>query len=119
MAVTARIGGSDAGVFSWLIEYDDVTRNVTASSTGTGFCLVTVEVTATITRTVAFFPAAGALSNDLDLRALMAAADFAVISGAGPQVLVSGVPPAQVRRIVGKAGQQVGGLTSTSRWSRE
>jgi hypothetical protein len=115
MAVTARIGGSSAGVFEWTIEYDDTTRNVTTFATGEGFCLVTVQITANVTRTVAY-AAAGATSQNADMAARMAAADFQVVPDGSTTVLAAGVNPNQVSRVVGKAGTAVGGLPSTAEW---
>lgn len=115
MAVTARIAGNEAGgALIWEIQYDDVTRDVTTTASGTGFCLVTVQITATVTRSVAYFPAAGAVSVKPTLAAQMAAADFQVVVPVTDFVLVAGVNPNQVSRIVGKAGSTVGGLNSTS-----
>lgn len=117
MAITASIGGSAGGdAFAWEIDYDDATRAVTTVATGSGFCFVTVQVTASITRTVAYFPAAGAVSVKPTLATLMAGADFTVISDGTTQTLASGVNPNQVSRIVGKAGS-IGGLPSSSTWS--
>lgn len=115
-AVTASISGEiGGGIFAWQIEYDDTTREVTTVATGTGFCIVTVKVTATITRTVAYYPSQGAQSTNPDMAQRMAAADFQVISDGGTVVLASSVPPAAVRRIVGKPGS-LGGLESQSEW---
>jgi hypothetical protein len=115
MAVTARIGGSSGGVFEWTIEYDDASRDVTTFATGTGFCLVTVQISASITRTVAYAQAGGVTQN-ADLAARMAAADFHVVPDGATVVLASNVPPAQVSRVVGKAGTAIGGLPSTAEW---
>lgn len=117
-AVTAIIGGEDGGgAFSWQISYDDQTRAVTTTAAGTGFCFVTVQVTASITRTVAYYPVAGGESINPDLAARMAAADFRVTADGSTVTLASGIPPAQVRRIVGKVGA-VGGFVSEAEWSR-
>lgn len=116
MTVTARISGSSADAFDWEIEYDDSTRDVTTIATGTGFCLVTVAVTASITRTVAYAQA-GTTSQNPDLAARMAVADFHVVPDGQVAVLASNVNPNQVSRIVGKGGV-VGGLPSNAEWSR-
>jgi hypothetical protein len=125
MTVTARVGGIEAGGppsgMSWLIEYDDATRAVTATAQDAGWCYVTVTVTSTITRTVAFYPAATGLtgnSQNPDLAARMAAADFRVVADGSTVTLVTGINPNQVSRLVGKAGTVVGGLPSSSEWSR-
>jgi hypothetical protein len=115
MAVTARIGGSSGGVFEWTIEYDDATRDVTTFAQGTGFCLVTVQISASITRTVAY-AAAGTSSQNADLAARMATADFHVVPDGSTVVLASGVNPNQVSRVVGKAGAAIGGLPSQAEW---
>jgi hypothetical protein len=115
MAVTVRIGGSSAGVFEWTIEYDDATRDITTFATGDGYCLVTVQISASITRTVAYAPA-GATSQNGDLAARMAAADFHVVPDGSTVVLVANVPPNQVSRVVGKPGTAIGGLPSTAEW---
>lgn len=112
MAVTARIGGGGSG-FEWEITYDDVTRNVTTTATGPGFHLVTVQITATITRSVAYKPAGAGASQNGALAAQMAAADFQVASDGQVAVLASNVNPAQVTRILSKSGT-IGGLNSTS-----
>jgi hypothetical protein len=115
MAITASIGGSSGG-FEWVVEYDDVTRAVTTSATGPGFCLVTVQVTPTITRTIAYTPVGGGATQTADLAARMAAADFHVTSDGATVTLATGVNPNQVSRIVGKSGQTVGGLPSSAEW---
>jgi hypothetical protein len=115
MTVTVRIGGSSAGVFEWTIEYDDATRDVTTFATGPGFCLVTVQISASITRTVAY-AAAGTSSQNADLAARMAAADFHVVPDGSTVVLAPNVPANQVSRVVGKAGTAVGGLPSQAEW---
>jgi hypothetical protein len=125
MTVTARIGGIEAGGpptgMSWTIEYDDITRVVTATGQGAGWCYVTVTVTSTTTRNVAFYPAASGLavnSQNPDLAARMAAADFRIVADGSTVTLASGVNPNQVSRLVGKAGTVVGGLPSAAEWSR-
>ena len=116
--VTASISGEDGGgAFSWDISYDDQTREVTTTASGTGFALETVQVTSSISRTVAYYPFPGAQSIVPGLAAAMAAADFQVIADGSTTVLASGIPPAQVRRIVGKAGA-IGGFQSDGTWSR-
>lgn len=122
-AVTTDIGGVEAGGpaaggMVWDINYDDVTRNVVASATGSGFCYVTVQITNTITRTVAFRPSLSDNSLNPDLAARMNAADFEVISDGTVTILASGIAPAQMKRILGKATATIGGLNSTSEWSR-
>lgn len=121
MAVTAEIGGVEGGgAMTWRIFYDDQTRNVSATGTDAGFCLVTVQLTNAITRTVAFYPINGglaAVSANPDLASRMAAADFRLVADGSTTVLASNIPPAQVNRIIGKAGG-VGGLVETSEWSR-
>jgi hypothetical protein len=124
MAVTARIGGSESGGppggMDWTISYDDATRAVTATATGGGFCLATVQLTNTVSRSVAFYPAATGLtveSRNPDLAAGMPTADFRVVADGSTVTLATGVNPNQVSRIVGKSGQTVGGLPSSSEWS--
>jgi hypothetical protein len=118
VAITAQIGGDSAGgAFVWEIHYDDATRNVTTTATGTGWCYVTVQITSAVTRTVAYFPVTGGTSQNPDLAARMAAADFKVTADGSTVVLASNVNANQVTRIVGKAGA-LGGLPSTSEWSR-
>ena len=117
-AVVAEIGGVEGGgAFTWVLQYDDETRLVTTTGNGTGFCLVTVKVTNTITRDIAFYPSQGATSINADLASRMAEADFTVVASGSPVTLASGVVAAQVRRIVGKAGS-LGGLESQVEWSR-
>lgn len=110
MAITAHIGGTEnggpPGGMQWDIQYDDVTQQITGQASGGGRCMVTVQVTNAITRTVAFAQAG-----------VTPAADFVVTVDAGPTIIASGIPPAQVKRIVGKAGAQ-GGLNFFSEWSR-
>lgn len=123
-AVTADIGGVEAGGpenggMTWDLSYDDVTRAVTATADGTGWCFVTVQLTNTITRTVAFYPGAlTATSQNPDLAARMVAADFRVIADGSVTTLASGVAPAAVKRILGKANATIGGFNSASEWSR-
>lgn len=122
MAVTARIGGVEAGGaanggMEWEIQYDDQTRNVTATANGQGFCFVTVQLTTTVTRTVAFKPSGAGSSVNPDLAAQMNAADFQATSDGSVGVLASGVNANQVSRVVGKPGA-VGGLRFTSEWTR-
>jgi hypothetical protein len=111
MAVTARIGGI-SGDRIWTIEYDDATRNVTCVATGGGFDFVTVQVTSTITRTVAIYPIGGGQSVRAPLAAEMATADFKVTADGVPVILASGISPAAVARITGKTGETIGGLPS-------
>jgi hypothetical protein len=125
VTVTARIGGVEAGGppagMSWTIEYDDITRVVTATGQGAGWCYVLVTVTNTITRSVAFYPSATGLaanSQNPDLAARMAAADFRLVADGSVVTLLSGVNANQVSRLVGKAGATVGGLPSSAEWSR-
>jgi hypothetical protein len=115
MAITASIGGSSGG-FDWVVEYDDATRAVTTSATGPGFCLVTVQVTSAISRTIAYTPVGGGTTQNADLAARMAAADFHVTSDGAVVTLATGINPNQVSRIVGKSGQVVGGLPSSAEW---
>jgi hypothetical protein len=115
MTITAQIG-FQAGDFTSEIHYDDVTRDVTATATGPGFSLTTVQITASQSRTVAFFPVGGGQTVNADLAARMASADFRVTSDGQPVIVASGVPPASVNRIVGKTGSTVGGLPSSSEW---
>lgn len=125
MAVTAAISGQEAGGppsgMSWSISYDDATRAVTATAQGAGWCLVIVQVTASVSRTVAFYPAATGLtveSVNPDF-AGMATADFRVVADGSTVTLASNVNANQVSRIVGKTGQTVGGLpVSGPGWSR-
>lgn len=125
MAVTARIGGIDGGgAMQWVIEYDDATRAVTTTASGTngqnasGYLYVTVQIASTISRTVAYYPPAGGESQDPDLAQRMRAADFTVTADGTLVTLASGIPPAQVRRLLGKATATIGGLHSESVWSR-
>lgn len=115
MAVTATVGGESGGAFSWRIDYDDQTRAVTTTAAGTGYCLVTVQITNTLTRTVAYSQPGGTTQN-ADLAARMAAADFQVVADGSTVTLATGVNPNQVSRVIGKAGQAVGGLPSTAEW---
>jgi hypothetical protein len=118
MTVTAQVGGdAGGGAFAWIIQYDDATREVTTSATGIGWCYVSVQITSSITRTVAYFPVSGGTSQNPDLAARMAAADFRVTADGSTVVLASGVNANQVARIVGKAGA-LGGLPAPSEWSR-
>jgi hypothetical protein len=118
-AVSARVSGQDGGgAFSWAIEYDDTTRAVTTTASGTGFCLVTIQLTPTLSRTVAYFPVSGGQSINGDLAQRMAAADFQVISDGSITTLASNIPPAQIQRITGKAQSTMGGFQSQSEWSR-
>jgi hypothetical protein len=122
MAITADIsgsflGGAANGGMDWDINYDDATRAVVASATGTGFCIVTVQITSAITRTVAFRPALSDNPQNKDLADRMNAAGvFEVVSDGSVQTLVTGVNPNQVSRIVGKSGQVVGGLPFQVEW---
>lgn len=115
MATTARIEFS-SGDFAGDITYDDATRAVTTTATGPGFCLVTVQITSAITRTVAYTLIGGGASQNADLAARMATADFHVTSDGSTVTLASGIAPAAVSRIVGKSGQTVGGLPSSAEW---
>jgi hypothetical protein len=122
MAVTARIGGVEAGGVTnggmeWEIQYDDQTRNVTATASGQGFCFVTAQVTTAVSRTVAFKPTGAGSSVNLDLAARMSAADFQAAADGSVGILASNVNANQVSRIVGKSGA-VGGLQFTSEWTR-
>src|SRR4051794_29403669 len=122
MAVTARIGESGVAPLGmdWKIEYDDATRAVTTTANGAGWCLVTVQITGSVSRTVAFYPAATGLtveSRNPDLAAGMPAANFRVVADGSTVTLATGINPNQVSRIVGKAGSTVGGLPSSSEWS--
>lgn len=124
MTVTASLGGLEVGGpptgMSWSIEYDDATRNVTATALGAGWCLVVVQITASVTRTVGFYPSATGLtveSRNPDF-AGMATADFRIVADGSTVILASNVNPNQVSRIVGKSGSVVGGLPSTGGWSR-
>lgn len=124
MAITAQIGGYEgAGALQWQISYDDATREVTSVAGGTngnpasGFCLVTVQVTSAVTRTVAYFPPSGGTSVNPDLAARMAAADFRITADGSTVVLASNITPAQVSRLVSKSSV-VAGLPSTSEWTR-
>jgi hypothetical protein len=115
MAITAQISSS-SGDRSWTISYDDTTRDVTCTAVGSGFDFITVQITASVARTVAVFPAGGGQTQNADLAARMAAADFAVTANGSTTVLASGINPNQVARIVGKSGQVVGGLPSSDEW---
>lgn len=121
MAITASIGSVEGGgAMTWEIDYDDSTRQVTTVATDDGWCLVTVQVTNTVTRTVAYYPVATGLtveSQNPDLSTAMPAADFRVVADGQTHVLATGINPQQVKRIVGKAGG-TGGLPFTSIWSR-
>jgi hypothetical protein len=73
-----------------------------------------------VSRSVAFYPAATGLtveSRNPDLAAGMPTADFRVVADGSTVTLATGVNPNQVSRIVGKSGQTVGGLPSSSEWS--
>jgi hypothetical protein len=115
VAITAQISSS-SGDRSWTISYDDVTRDATCTAVGPGFDFITVQITSSVTRTVAIFPVAGGQSVNADLAARMAAADFTVTANGSTTVLASGINPNQVARIVGKSGQVVGGLPSSDEW---
>lgn len=124
MAITAHIGGVEAGGppdgMSWDIFYDDTTRQVTTAAQDAGWCWVQVQITAVLTRTVAYYPSATGLtveSQNPDLAARMQAADFRVVADGSTVVLASNVNANQVSRIIGKAGA-TGGLPATSEWSR-
>jgi hypothetical protein len=118
MTITAQVGGdAGGGAFAWIIQYDDATRDVTTSATGIGWCYAPVQITSSITRTVAYFPVSGGTSQNPDLAAKMAAADFRITSDGSTTVLVSNVPANQVARIVGKPGA-LGGLPAPAEWSR-
>jgi hypothetical protein len=61
MAVTARVEWT-AIDFHAKIEYDDATRQITTTATGGAtpvFDLQTVQVTPTVSRTIAYYPQAG------------------------------------------------------------
>lgn len=115
MAITAHIGGEQGGDFpyQWTIEYDDVTRRVTAQATADPVIrAITVIVTITAgggTRKVQFVQSGRAADADTD---------FPVTIGAGNVVIGPTVQPAQVARIVGKIGTPVGGLPFEESWSR-
>lgn len=115
MAITAQISGS-AGDRSWTISYDDVTRDVTCVATGSGFDAIVVQITASVTRSVAIFPVAGGQTQNAEMAARMAAADFKVTANGATVILASGINPNQVSRIVGKSGQVIGGLPSSDEW---
>lgn len=120
-AVTTTIGGNEAGGaanggMDWVINYDDTTHQVTTTALGSGFAYESMQLTATLSRSVAYYPSAGAASINPDLAARMAAADFQIIADGSTAVLAT-IAPAQVRRIVTKAGG-IGGLTASGEWSR-
>jgi hypothetical protein len=115
MAITAEIDGSSADR-SWTLPYDDVTRSVTCTAVGSGFDAIVVQITASVTRSVAIFPVGGGRTQNADMAARMALADFAVTADGVPVVLASGINPNQVSRIVGKPGQVVGGLPSSDEY---
>lgn len=122
MAITASIGSVEAGGaanggMEWGIQYDDQTRDVIATSNGQGFCFVTIQITAALSRTVAFKAVGAGASMNPDLANQMAAADFSIAADGSMQTLASGVNPNQVSRIVGKTGS-VGGFPFTSEWPR-
>jgi hypothetical protein len=124
MTVTASVDGSQSGGppdgMNWAVQYDDATRAVTASASGTGWCLVTIQVTASVSRTVAFYPAAtglGVESRNTGLSSRMPAADFRLVADGSTVTLASGINPNQVSRIVGKVGQAVGTLPASAEWS--
>jgi hypothetical protein len=125
MAVTAKVAGSEAGGpptgMDWEISYDDVTKAVTTTAQDAGWCLVTVQVTSTVSKTVAYYPTATGLtveSRNPDLAAGMPVADFRVVADGSTVTLATGINPNQVSRIVGKSGSAVGGLPTSSQWSR-
>lgn len=114
MTVTARSGSEQGGgdiAYVWSMEYDDVTRRVTAVATaGPGIAAITVvvQLTASLTVTVQFVRSG---------RAPDAGVDYPVTIGAGPTVIGPAIPPAQVTRLVGKAGS-LGGFVLTESSSR-
>lgn len=112
MAITARIAGEQGGdlPYLWSLEYDDVTRRVTAEASGNGN--VRVEVTITTgggTRVVDFVQPGRTPDPDTD---------FTVTMGSGPTLIGPTIAPAQVARIVGKIGTVTGGLPFSETWSR-
>src|SRR3954468_3136029 len=91
-AVTTQIGGEEAGGaanggMSWIIAYDDTTRNVTATASGSGFCLVVVQLTTTVSRTVEFVPVSGGQSQNPDISG--ATPDFTVTADGQPHIIAS------------------------------
>jgi hypothetical protein len=119
MAVTARFEWT-ALEFHAKIEYDDATRQVTTTATSGQppiFDLQTVQVTSTVTRTIAYYPPGGATSRNAALAAAMAAADFQVIADGSTVVLASNVAPAQFQRVVSKAAGGIDGMLSNGQWS--
>lgn len=112
MAITTQVGGFFFPDRDWNINYDDATRNVSAVATGSGFTYAVVQITASISRSVAFFPVGGGSSVKPELAAQMAAADFTVAADGVPVVLASGINANQVSRLVGKTG--LGGFAATA-----
>jgi rhodanese-related sulfurtransferase len=119
MSVTARVEWT-AIDFHAKIEYDDATRQITTTATGGAtpvFDLQTVQVTPTVSRTIAYYPQAGVQSRNAALAAAMAGADFQVIQDGSVSVLATNITPAQLQRIVGKTAGGVDGMLSGGQWS--
>lgn len=110
------VGDPSAPVFHQEVNYDDVSRDVTTFATGRGFGWLSVKVTATLTRTIAYVPPGGGTSVDPELAALMAAADFTVPVDGNVVVLAANVNPNAVSRSLAKNGG-VDGLDSSFKWS--
>jgi hypothetical protein len=115
MAVTAQIGGeqNSANVsYIWSMQYDDVSRRVTAEATADpGIAAITVDVKLTASTSARVQFVRDGRDPDPDV-------DYPVVIGSGPTLVGPTIPPNQVARLIGKSGQTVGGLSFDESSSR-